>query len=215
MTFPALFTAYAAVVVLAAAGVAASWLSGRARLATISLLAVWVAFAAILGATYPDVFAAMGVHSGLPLGAARDVMSAFAAMRKGNASAKQRREQYPIPAIVFHSDSDATVHPNNGQAVVAASVHALLAPKVAAGRVSGGRAYTRTTYGEPGGAIPLEHWTVHGAPHAWSGGNAAGSFTDPLGPDATAEMIRFFFAHERPLQRGNRIAQPAIYERGS
>ncbi len=169
-----------------------------ARRVYVAGLSAGGAAAAVLGATYPDIFAAAGVHSGLPVGAARDVMSALSAMRKGKANANQQRERSSIPTIVFHSDGDATVHPDNGQAVVAASAHARLAAAVVAGGVPGGRTYTRTTYRHASGAIPLESWLVHGAPHAWSGGSAAGSYTDPLGPDATTEMIRFFLAHELP-----------------
>ncbi len=138
------------------------------------------AMAAVMGATYPELFAAVGIHSGLPYASARDAVSALAAMRG------RRSEAAPLPAvptIVFHGDRDTTVHPRNGEYGLAPQ-----ALHTETGE-AGGRAYTRTVHrGRPG----LEHWLVHGAGHAWSGGNARASYTDPSGPDATREMLRFF-----------------------
>lgn len=155
------------------------------------------AAAAILGATYPDLYAAVGIHSGLPAAAARDLPSAFAAMREGAVVSGQHAR--PVPTIVFHGDQDSTVHPRNGEAVVAQSMaHASgLRPTVMQGRVEGGHAYRRTLHHDSSGRALCEQWTIHGAGHAWSGGSPAGSYTDPRGPDATREMLRFFFEHTR------------------
>jgi poly(hydroxyalkanoate) depolymerase family esterase len=155
------------------------------------------AMAAILGDTYPDLFAAVGVHSGLPAGAARDLESAFAAMKRGDPGA--RRDGGAPPTIVFHGDQDGTVHPANGRQVAAASAGAASA-ELERSRSAGGRLYTRAIYREPGGRPVAEHWAVHGAGHAWSGGSPRGSYTDAQGPDATHEMLRFFFTHALAAQ---------------
>jgi poly(hydroxyalkanoate) depolymerase family esterase len=149
------------------------------------------AMAAILGEAYPDLFAAVGVHSGLPTGSARDVTSAMAAMKIG-ATVATSSANMP-PTIVFHGDQDTIVHPANGERVVAAGAEARAAkPKVEHGRIGNGREYTRRGYHGASDQVVAEHWTVHGAGHAWSGGNASGSYTDPKGPSATTEMLRFF-----------------------
>ena len=156
------------------------------------------AMAAILGDAYPDLFAAVGVHSGLPTGSARDVASAMAAMKVG-ATVAASSANTP-PTIVFHGDQDTTVHPANGERVVAAWAESRAAkPKGERGRIDNGREYTRRNYRDASDQVVAEHWTVHGAGHAWSGGNASGSYTDPKGPDATKEMLRFFLANTLPL----------------
>jgi len=155
------------------------------------------AAAAIMGATYPDIFAAIGVHSGLTCGAATDVPTAFDAMRQGNTHVLSRHghpgASQPVPTIVFHGDRDTTVHPVNGEQVIAqAKSEAELQPTVTQGRSEGGMNYTRTIGKDEVGRIVTEHWMLHGCGHAWSGGSAEGSFTEPRGPDASREMIRFF-----------------------
>jgi poly(hydroxyalkanoate) depolymerase family esterase len=150
------------------------------------------AMAATLGATHPEVFSAVGVHSGLPHGSAHDVVSAFAAMR-GEAAGPTRAAP-GTRSIVFHGTADATVHPSNAERVAAAD--AALRTERQAGRSPGGRGYTRTVATDAGGAVVSELWLIAGAGHAWSGGAAEGSYTDPLGPDASAEMLRFFLAGE-------------------
>ena len=151
------------------------------------------AAAANLGAAYPDLFAAIGVHSGLACGAARDLPSALAAMKQG-AAAEPLGPGRNLPAIIFHGDRDATVHPANGEAVAgqARRLAENAAGSVSQGRAAGGLPYTRTVYTTPSGRVAAEHWVVHGAGHAWSGGGAAGSYTEPRGPDASREMLRFF-----------------------
>jgi poly(hydroxyalkanoate) depolymerase family esterase len=167
-------------------------------------LSAGAAAAAVMGSTYPDLYAAIGVHSGLAFGAANDLPSAFVAMRQGDlADVLGSGDISPfvgtgraVPTIVFHGDRDTTVHPRNGDHVVARSITTTNSRKtVHRGRVAGGHAYTRTIYTEPSGRAILEHWEIHGAAHAWSGGSPAGSFTDPRGPDATREMLRFFLEH--------------------
>jgi poly(hydroxyalkanoate) depolymerase family esterase len=160
------------------------------------------AMAAVMAAVYPDIYAAGGVHSGLAYAAAADVASAFAVMKSG-APYPARSMAQSVPLIVFHGDQDATVAPANaagliGQALAAGGTVRRPGPQpttVTSGQVPGGRAYTRTCYQDHSGAIRAEAWTVHQAGHDWFGGVPHGSFTDPLGPDASAELVRFFAEH--------------------
>ena len=189
-------------------------------------LSAGAAMADILGREYPDLFAAVGVHSGLPQGAAHDVASAFTAMHHGagaaampaaRATRRPRRGVAPdvgtapadraTPTIVFHGDADATVHPSNGERVVGATLQAavgapLAAQKTTVKSAAAGRAYTRTVHrrarAAPTEPSVVEHWVIHGAGHAWSGGSAKGSFADASGPDASREMVRFFEEHPLP-----------------
>ncbi|BAM90781.1 esterase [Bradyrhizobium oligotrophicum S58] len=152
------------------------------------------AAAAIMAATYPDLYAAAGIHSGLACGAARDLPSALMAMRQGGAAPAAARGP-AVPTIVFHGDRDATVHPINSDRI-AQSAGARGTVSVVRGREPGGHAYTRKILTDRG-QVTSEYWTIHGAAHAWSGGSPAGSYTDPKGPDASREMLRFFLAHAR------------------
>lgn len=153
------------------------------------------AAAAIMGAAYPDLYAAIGVHSGLACGAARDMPSAFAAMRQGG-TAVHGGTRATIPTIVFHGDSDSTVSPVNGDQVTAQSrASATLRVTEESGVSEGGTRFTRRIESAGSGAPLIEQWILHGAGHAWSGGSAAGSYTDPRGPDASREMMRFFLQH--------------------
>jgi poly(hydroxyalkanoate) depolymerase family esterase len=159
------------------------------------------AAAAIMGSAYPDLYAAVGVHSGLACGAARDMPSAFAAMRQGGAPpprAKRgdRASRFAVPTIVFHGDGDNTVHPVNADHVIAqAKAERRLVLAVSRGKAPGGMDYTRTVQTDEGENPVLEQWVLHGAGHAWSGGSSAGTYTDPRGPDASREMLRFFRQH--------------------
>ena len=168
-------------------------------------LSAGAAAAAIMGATYNDLYAAIGVHSGLACGAAIDLPSAFVAMRQGGGSDDRLilGDGAPVPTIVFHGDRDITVHPNNGDQILEQSIRTTSTQKqVHRGQVAGGRAYTRTIHTDASGCGIFEHWNIHGAGHAWSGGSPAGSYTDPRGPDATREMLRFFLEHSLPQQPG-------------
>ena len=153
------------------------------------------AAAAILGMTYPDLYAGIGVHSGLACGAARDIPSAFAAMRQGGAATAvmgHRRESI-VPTIVFHGDGDSTVNSVNGDQIISQSkAAARLETEISQESSPGGIRFTRTTQTNEAGRTLLEQWTLHGAGHAWSGGSSAGSYTEPRGPDASREMVRFF-----------------------
>jgi len=174
------------------------------------------AMAAIMGATYPDLYAAVGIHSGLAYAAARDVPSAFAAMRGKKSRSVRRKARVgatagAVPTIVFHGDSDTTVHPSNVDELIEQASPQSSAAKARENPFPehertvergerGGRAYTRTAYCDVAGKSVVEQWLVHGAAHAWCGGSGEGSFSDPAGPDASREMLRFFFQHENPFR---------------
>ena len=152
------------------------------------------AMAAILGETYPDIFAAVGVHSGIPTRCATDLGSALMAMH-GRSDAPAATAA-GVPMIVFHGDSDKTVHSSNGEqlAMGSAGAGAILKQTTV---VEGGRRSTRTVLRTSDGKVISEHWCVHGAAHQWSGGNASGSYADHLGPSASTKMLRFFRQHSR------------------
>lgn len=167
-------------------------------------LSAGAAMAVILGHTHPELFRAVGAHSGLAHGAAHDVGSAFAAMRGSSlfgarsmpAGTPGTRPGSTVPTIVFHGDRDSTVAATNATAIVeqAVAAGAPLRQTVHARDSASGREFTRTVYADAAGRARVEHWLLHDAAHAWSGGDAAGSYTDATGPDASAEMIRFFGA---------------------
>ncbi len=165
-------------------------------------LSAGASMAVILGATHPEVFSAVGAHSGLPVGAAHDVPSAFAAMQgrraglPGQPSAMSANRR-AVPTIVFHGDADMTVTASNGGDIVAQAVEAFadvspLMKHVLPKATDDGRASTTTRFVDAEGQSRVERWDVHGGSHAWFGGSSAGSYTDSTGPDASAEMVRFF-----------------------
>jgi len=158
--------------------------------------------AAILGEVYPDVYASVGVHSRIACGVSHDAPSALAAMKTGHAGgllahiAEQGPHHRLVPTIVFQGDRDTTVNPLNldhfsAQIAAAAGSKKQMHP----GDVRGGHSYTQTTFADAAGHTVLEQWMIHGEGHAWSGGSAAGSYTDPEGPDATWEFVRFFLSY--------------------
>lgn len=180
-------------------------------------LSAGAAMAVVLGETYPELFAGVGVHSGLPYGSAHDIPSALAAMKGGRsgmpglkyvpgaAPTPRRKAVQAVPVIVFHGDRDHTVQQKNAAHIVqqARDAHGALGGdeglrvSTQSGVTSGGRGFSRTVHADIEGLARIESWTLHGAGHAWSGGHASGSYTDGTGPDASAEMVRFFMALPR------------------
>lgn len=158
------------------------------------------AMAVILGQAYPEVYAAVGVHSGLPTGAAHDLVSALRTMNNGPTqppAPPPREGARPVrgmPTIVFHGDRDQTVHPLNASALLAQALRqpAQAPLPLAPTPMPGGRAVSRCVHAGDADQPDVELWMVHGAGHAWTGGSAKGSFTDESGPDASREMLRFF-----------------------
>ena len=173
-----------------------------ARRVYVAGLSAGGAMAAIMATTYPDLYAALGVHSGLAPGSAHDLPSAFQAMQHG-AHAKTPGAAQAIPLILFHGDCDPTVHPCNADHLVRHWAAAGTKPSrlpvptvtVRPSQKPGGRDASCAIYHTAKGRILVEHWTIHGAGHAWSGGAGSGSHTDPQGPDASREIVRFFREH--------------------
>jgi poly(hydroxyalkanoate) depolymerase family esterase len=154
------------------------------------------AMAAIMAATYSELYAAVGIHSGLPYGAAQNFLAAVAAMKDG-AAIGTRLLSKGIPLIVFHGDQDIMVNARNGEQLVSqwlgdSAPNRTQHVSTAQAREGNGRAFTRTHYHDGAGHALAENWLVHDAGHAWSGGGSAGSFADSSGPDASREMLRFF-----------------------
>ena len=180
-----------------------------ARRIFVAGLSAGAAMAVILGTTYPELYSAVGAHSGLPYAVAHDLPSALAAMRGGRPPVNGPGARGPatimgpgVPMIVFHGDGDQTVHVRNGEVILEAALvarpdRAQLHVELMNGASGDGRAYTRLIHRDAAGHAVAEAWTLRGAGHAWSGGSSSGSFSDARGPDASAEMIRFFFDQPR------------------
>jgi poly(hydroxyalkanoate) depolymerase family esterase len=167
--------------------------------------------AAALGiaATFPELIAAVGAHSGLPWGAAKGVISALIAMKTGNPGHKLGAQ---MPTILFHGDKDTVVHPRNGRFALLRSVEAYdgLTVTRKSGKVAGGHSFTRTQHRSGSARVVIEEWVVHGLAHAWSGGGAVGKHSDPLGPDASREMVKFFLRHKTTKATRSAAARVAI-----
>jgi poly(hydroxyalkanoate) depolymerase family esterase len=176
------------------------------------------ALAVILAATYPDLYAAAGIHSGLPYAAVDGPLSAWQAMR-GYATGPLDRANSAVPLILFHGAADTTVDVSNARHIVAQWASEVVEPTaagvkgtpqpgshlIASGHIADGHAYTRSMYHSTDG-VDIEEWVVHGLGHRWSGGDPAGSFTDPNGPAASEEMLRFFASHDA---RSRKAIQPS------
>lgn len=149
------------------------------------------AMAAVMAAEYPELYAAVGVHSGLAAGSAHDLITGLQAMKgKHKASRRHASAQRRVPAIVFHGDADAVVHPSNGQAVYRQFGEGASSTELE----ERGKEHTRAMRLDGAGRVVAEHWLLHGAGHAWSGGSTAGSYALASGPNASSEMLRFFLS---------------------
>jgi poly(3-hydroxybutyrate) depolymerase len=157
------------------------------------------AMAAVMGATYPEIYAAVGVHSGLAYRSATDLVSAFAAMRGDPGLHPRDQPKHRRAAdndarkrtIVFHGDADQIVHPSNATRNIKAQAE--VGDSMESTTVPPSRGYIRTVTRDKTGLAVGEQWLIHGSGHAWSGGSPGGTYTDPSGPDASREMLRFFF----------------------
>ncbi|HEU5231099.1 MAG TPA: PHB depolymerase family esterase [Ktedonobacteraceae bacterium] len=191
-----------------------------ARRVYVTGISAGAAMSVIMGATYPDIYAAIGVHSGTEYQASVSPLTAGSVLLFGgpNPSTQGRAalnamgsHARVVPTIVFHGTSDTTVAPINGDQAVQ---QWMTTDKLASGgsysasfgspsssingQVSGGHSYRVRQWKDNGGNEVQEYWTVNGMGHAWSGGSSAGSFTDPQGPSATQAMYTFFINHPMP-----------------
>ena len=161
------------------------------------------AAAAIIAAAYPELYVAVGVHSGLSRGNVTTIHGALSAMRSGTDTSAQvvRKKAPPVPTIVFHGDHDSVVHPANANGFLIELDRSSAKPIVSLPEAGsrGGREFLRTQYRNGTDAVLLENWDIRGGGHAWSGGSRMGSFADPAGPDASREMMRFFLARKRSV----------------
>lgn len=171
-------------------------------------LSAGASMALIVARAYPDLFAAVGAHSGLPAGAAHDQTSAMIAMQRGNPG---WRLTQPMPTIVLHGSLDPVVNPRNGRliAIRARQPYPSLRSSEVLGQVPNGRAYSKTVHRIGAGRALVENWNIKASGHAWSGGSN-GRFTDPKGPNASAEMIRFFLRHTLTARRRAELARLAL-----
>ena len=203
--------------------IAAEYDVDRTRI-SVAGLSSGAAMAVILGRTYPELFSAVGSHSGLAHGSATDSVGAMLAMRDGVEPDNLAHTGPPagVPVIVFHGDADVTVHRQNSEGVVRQTIDSYAAHRpdaqanmriVEETGESGGRAFTRHIHAGKNGVVLAEQWTVHGARHAWSGGSSRGSFTDRRGPNASKEMLRFFLNNQR-CQRGLNTVRNAFSAAG-
>lgn len=191
------------------------------------------AMAVILAATYPDVFAAIGVSAGVAYKASTNLPGSLLVMARGNADPRRQgqlayaamgRHRRVVPVIAFHGTSDTTVSPRNGEHVIsqwfwtnrlvtngasddqAEPIPAVVTPD----SVPGGRSFTEYVYHDQHGRTMLKKYLIDGMKHGWSGGAADGSFTDPLGPKASRLMLDFFLSHTlHPTPAPQRAAQPS------
>jgi poly(hydroxyalkanoate) depolymerase family esterase len=194
-------------------------------------LSAGAAMATIMGATYPDLFAGVGIHSGLSYGAARTVPGALLSMHRGGPDPEERgRQAYAVmgehartvPVVVVQGDQDKTVSVKNGEQVVrqwlmtnqrasegTLALDAEEPDDVHDGCSPGGLRYNARTWNDRAGQPLVQYWLVNGLGHAWSGGSPAGSYTDPAGLDATAVMWSFLREHQLVAEPAGRRGRPA------
>ncbi|HWZ20988.1 MAG TPA: PHB depolymerase family esterase [Ktedonobacteraceae bacterium] len=173
--------------------------------------------AVILGATYPDIFAAIGVHSGIEYQAVTNTISALKVMRHGGPDpVLQGKRAYEamgsskrvVPTIVFQGTRDSVVSPISGDQVVQQWIETnqlgshgfypadFKSPTTTtSGQVPEGYAYTVYSWRDSRGKEVQTYWKIHGLGHAWSGGSSTGSYTDPQGPNASEAIYQFFMNH--------------------
>jgi poly(hydroxyalkanoate) depolymerase family esterase len=172
------------------------------------------AMSVIMGATYPDRYAAIGVVAGCEFGGAPcgSAGGPDPTTQGQHAYAAMATLARPVPVIVFHGDADSVAAPINGQQVTQQwlatddwaddGAHDGSVPTTAAStttlQVPNGRSYDRNQFDDHAGALLVDYYVVHGAGHAWPGGPASATFTDPTGPDASSLSYDFFLAHARP-----------------
>src|SRR3954464_7789707 len=186
------------------------------------------AMAVLLGATYPDLYTAVGIHAGVEYRAATDPITARDAMANGGPDPIEQGaaafiamdgRARPVPTIVFHGTADGVVNPVNGDQVVQqwmetdrTAAGGAYRPDFTrrttldSGQVPGGHGYTVAQWSDERGTVVQEYWRVTGMNHAWSGGSVFGSFTDPQGPSATEAMWEFFAHHRNRLPDQTRAA---------
>ena len=165
------------------------------------------AMTAIITATYPELYAAAGIHSGLAYRAAHDLESVIMAMKNGSKRPVKKSEQNAgtaiqcfVPTIVLHGARDQTVNVKNSDRIVAALKAGLIQHDIKVKKnVQAGSDFTRTLYQDGSGQTCIEDWRLHGAGHFWSGGDPRGSHTSAQGPNASEIIMQFFLAHSLPL----------------
>lgn len=178
------------------------------------------AMTSILGATYPDLYAAIGVHSGLEYKATEDSRMALAVQKMGGpdpdrqgreAFLSARSEARVLPTIIFHGEDDAVVDVVNAHQTLSqwaqtndyaddGSDNDSITDEpadVLPEQAPEGYDYVRYVYENPEGDVIMEKWIVEELDHDWSGGDTGGSYADPEGPDASEEMVRFFDQHPK------------------
>ncbi|WP_243555726.1 extracellular catalytic domain type 1 short-chain-length polyhydroxyalkanoate depolymerase [Priestia megaterium] len=183
-------------------------------------LSAGAAMSVIMGATYPDIFAAISVGAGLEYKAATSVTGAYTAMSSGGPNPIQQGDlaylamgehKRVVPVILFHGTADYTVAPINAHQILSQWAQTNdrasdgldnnniddTADQTVTGTVSGGRSYTQYIYKDTVGKTVMEKYMIEGMGHAWSGGSTSGSYTDPKGPNATKLSWNFFKSHPK------------------
>ncbi|MDO8502525.1 MAG: PHB depolymerase family esterase [Gemmatimonadaceae bacterium] len=179
-----------------------------ARRVYIAGLSAGGAMALTTAYAYPEIFAAVAIHSGIAYGTVSSPAEAIKAMGAGAADpaglaaavVKGMGSTRYFPAIVFQGASDRSVNVVNASQIVEQLTQSF-APRPleklseVSGETEGGYHFTKQVYGN--GCLVVEKWVVSELGHAWSGGSKDGTYTDPKGPDASREMLRFLMEHPR------------------